>query len=426
MLAAQSSAVRPRAWPRPRPAAWRVRPCRTRRTPSWAVESAALLRARYREVQREPRSFRRRPSRRWSLWFAFVPFVPAALPARFCSLRTTGTLRLAVRAAGAWRAHETGPGFPGARGTVSPESAPMNYSPQRKLCALLLAAVLLASCARREADAPEPTPTPAPVTPPEPRAPEPPPPALVPPSPPPAEVVAEGDRGGGEYRASFIVRAVNREPASTQLCPKQWRRWSISLSGTSRAVAVLYDLATGDQWQYLTVEDGQSSEGAIYLPPAACYRIAVHNLGTTATAVISQWVPAAEPEPEPDPPPTPLMDPLPGRSATVTERFTACFDPQAVVALMRAYQALKREHGEEAAAHAVQDPEVLAEWECRWLEVGTRVQTIGNPVNAIVGEGQVIEGITIFVCEDRECRRTDMAGLVVGALWFPLAMLDRD
>ena len=41
MIAATSPAVSGSAWPRPRPAAWRVRPCRTRRTPSWPVGSSA-------------------------------------------------------------------------------------------------------------------------------------------------------------------------------------------------------------------------------------------------------------------------------------------------------------------------------------------------------------------------------------------------
>ena len=35
-----ASAVSGSAWPRPRPAAWRVRPCRTRRMPSWPVGSS--------------------------------------------------------------------------------------------------------------------------------------------------------------------------------------------------------------------------------------------------------------------------------------------------------------------------------------------------------------------------------------------------
>ena len=39
MIAATSSAVSGSAWPRP--AAWRVRPCSTRRTPSWPVGSSA-------------------------------------------------------------------------------------------------------------------------------------------------------------------------------------------------------------------------------------------------------------------------------------------------------------------------------------------------------------------------------------------------
>ena len=40
------------------------------------------------------------------------------------------------------------------------------------------------------------------------------------------------------------------------------------------------------------------------------------------------------------------------------------------------------EHGEAATEAAFLDPATLAEWECRWLEMGTRVQVHGRPINA--------------------------------------------
>ena len=86
------------------------------------------------------------------------------------------------------------------------------------------------------------------------------------------------------------------------------------------------------------------------------------------------------------------------------------------------------EHGEAATEAAFSDPATLAEWECRWLEMGTRVQVHGRPINAVVdaSKREVIEGITIYICVDHACRRDDPSGPVPGAQWYPLAMLRID
>ena len=69
MIAATSSAVSGSAWPRPRPAAWRVRPCRTRRTPSWPVGSSA-------PVSTWPARIAGQPSRSSCARFRVQPWTP--------------------------------------------------------------------------------------------------------------------------------------------------------------------------------------------------------------------------------------------------------------------------------------------------------------------------------------------------------------
>ena len=150
---------------------------------------------------------------------------------------------------------------------------------------------------------------------------------------------------------------------------------------------------------------------------AGCYDLAARR-GAIGTLRRRTTAPSRPSRPEP----------LPWRTATVEQRFTACFDPQAVVALAVAYQSAAANHGAAAAEAALSDPELLADFECRWLEVGARVQVHGRPINAIVDAStrQVIEGITVYACADHACRQTDPSGPVPGALWFPLAMLRMD
>lgn len=110
------------------------------------------------------------------------------------------------------------------------------------------------------------------------------------------------------------------------------------------------------------------------------------------------------------------------RIAVVNQRFTGCFDAQEVVRLHLAFKETRRRYGL-VRASALFDSSSLARVECCWLEEGDLVRMVGKPYNAIVGDGTVIEGITIFRCADSDCRTIETKGVGVSGLWFPMAML---
>ena len=107
------------------------------------------------------------------------------------------------------------------------------------------------------------------------------------------------------------------------------------------------------------------------------------------------------------------------RLARVNTRFTACFDSREVVKIFREIQIYGHEAGRFQTA-------ALAARECRWLERGDTVQLIGNPYNAIINsqKGEVVEGISILLCEDSKCRSFIRKGVGSLGMWFPLDMLD--
>ena len=106
--------------------------------------------------------------------------------------------------------------------------------------------------------------------------------------------------------------------------------------------------------------------------------------------------------------------------ARVNTRFTGCFDSREVAKIFYEIQ----RYGHETVAARLH-PAALAARECRWLEEGDIVRLIGNPYNAIINsqKGEIIEGISIFLCEDSKCQ-SFKKGVGNLGMWFPLDMLD--
>ena len=115
----------------------------------------------------------------------------------------------------------------------------------------------------------------------------------------------------------------------------------------------------------------------------------------------------------------------------VTQRFTACYDSREVVKLHHDLQAIKARHGTNKTADlriaALFDSSALAERECCWLEKGEQVIVVGGSYNAIVDKekSEVIEGITVYRCEDPDCNSMMRSGVGVTGLWFPVDMLTK-
>ena len=112
----------------------------------------------------------------------------------------------------------------------------------------------------------------------------------------------------------------------------------------------------------------------------------------------------------------------------VTKRFTACYDSREVVKLHHESQAIKARYGANKAdlkIAALFDSSALADRECCWLEKGEQVIIVGGSYNAIVDKkkSEVIEGITVYRCEDPDCEYMRRSGVGVTGLWFPVGML---
>lgn len=126
--------------------------------------------------------------------------------------------------------------------------------------------------------------------------------------------------------------------------------------------------------------------------------------------------------PKPKPPKPTARKKSAHRITVVNQRFTGCFDAQEVVRLHLAFKEVRERYGL-VRASAVLDSSNLAKVECCWLEEGDLVRMIGNPYNAIVGDGTVIEGITVLRCADSDCKTIRTKGIGGSGLWFPVAML---